>query len=146
MELSDAGVNFYSYGVPAGGAYPPAPEVSANLMASQLGVRVSQVPQLLLRPWPYAPWAAFWRIGLEAPVTVTGPHGSRRRQWLEMGYNPSVTALLLLDADPSVADSTTQTFVDPAGARPDNTNYTFVATLQPDVAILYEPVTGAPQQ
>jgi len=140
VELSDAGVNFYSVGVPAGGAYPPAPEVSANLMASQVGVRVSQVPQLLLRPWPYAPWAAVWRIGLEIPVSVTGAHGTRERQWLEVGYNPAVTLPQLLDADPDLADSTTQAFIDPAGARSDGLDYTFVAELQPDISLGYESV------
>jgi len=84
---------FLSTGV-RGVAFPPTPEDAAQAVAAATGMRVSEVPTLVLPPPPYLPQLAQWRLTLEAPATVVrrDTHSATSTFEIYFGYGHVVAA------------------------------------------------------
>lgn len=67
------GGQFFSVGIPTSvSSAPISPEDAAQLAAEVTGQPISEVPELVLPPAPYAAQMAKWRLRLANPVTMTG--------------------------------------------------------------------------
>lgn len=64
------GAETFPKGIPLGTTYPVAPENAVELVASETGRRVKNVPELIQRTIGYPPQYAVWKLVLDAPVPV----------------------------------------------------------------------------
>lgn len=79
LQLSDMNAgNFFDIGIPAKFPHIPVPPESAvEFIFKIAGLRVKDVPELVLPPQGYAPQVARWRLVLEKPVLLRGSKTGR---------------------------------------------------------------------
>ena len=101
-ELADV----LSVGIPADAdASWYEPESAAASAFARTGVRVTEVPTLVMNPRPEVPLLVRWRVPLEAPVTVVGAKSgaSRSRTAVLVGFGVVFRESGLLDVAPDSA-------------------------------------------
>lgn len=111
------------------------PESAAALAFARTGVRVTEVPTLVMNPRPEAPLLVRWKVPLEAPVTVVGKKSgaSRSRTAVLAGFGVVFRESGLLDVAPDTA---------PRSSMVDrNTKATLQLSLSPEAPAPVEPVT-----
>ncbi len=76
-----AGGEFFMWGIPRRRMWPILPERAVELLATETGLRVSGIPELLIPKAFYAAQTqSLWKLTLEAPVQVRTPAGSALKE------------------------------------------------------------------
>lgn len=101
--------NFFVMGVPVGAQIPMTPESIADFTAKRTSMRLSMVPELVMRPYPNSPLVALWQVTLEAAVRVKGvsTKSSRDREVLFAGPANGWIAPALADARADIPEDET---------------------------------------
>ncbi|MGI8498248.1 MAG: hypothetical protein ACR2OG_11775 [Gemmatimonadaceae bacterium] len=129
------------------GSMPLAPEAMAELAARLTGRRVTEVPQLVMRPGPIptVPQSALWRIRLEAPIRVQGRVSGSTSDTDELSAGPDFgnTPAVLFRAQAFSGPEPRDSVVYPVNGLPGPTA-SLPLFRRPGVPYAYEPVVVAP--
>lgn len=98
------GNEFVAHAIPTDTAqyFLLTPEEATIRIARLTGMRITEVPELLLLGRPYSPTLAVWELVLDRPVRVRTAQGAREAQQLYIGSEPTHRLTVAAEEQPTV--------------------------------------------